>query len=127
MSNSHFGSSDSGHPTEFATIFPPDPQWLATQEQEEVLLPDLPIVDAHHHLWNVPGYRYLAEDLVGDLDSGHRVVDTVYVEAMTGHRPDGPVELRPVGDTEFVVRETPVAGPGGDRLAQAVVAFADLA
>jgi L-fuconolactonase len=28
-------------------------------EKEEILDPDLPICDPHHHLWDFPGSRYL--------------------------------------------------------------------
>ena len=41
-----------------------DTQWLA-RLREEVVDPALPIIDAHHHLWEVTGYRYLLEDLLG--------------------------------------------------------------
>ena len=30
---------------------------------EEILQPELPIVDPHHHLWNHPKERYLVEEL----------------------------------------------------------------
>ena len=46
--------------------------WLA-QVHEEILEPDLPIVDPHHHLWERLGARYLFEELLGDTASGHRV------------------------------------------------------
>ena len=83
--------------------------------------PELRIVDPHHHLWDLsalvphlpnddhPFYdmlrgaaTYDVDDLVADLDSGHRVVATVFVECGTNYRPGGPPELRPVGETEFV-------------------------
>ena len=32
--------------------------WLALL-CEEVLEPELPIIDAHHHLWDRPAWRYL--------------------------------------------------------------------
>ena len=36
---------------------PPDPAWLARHD-EPVIEPDLPIVDAHHHLWVEGGHPY---------------------------------------------------------------------
>ena len=42
--------------------------------------PDLPICDAHHHLWEYPGNVYLGKDLIEDID-GHNIVQTVVVEA----------------------------------------------
>lgn len=80
------------------------PAWLALR-QEEILDPQLPIIDAHHHLWEHPGAPYLAGEMVEDLRSGHNVVATVYVESDTGFRTFGPEHLRPVGETEFAVAE----------------------
>ncbi len=53
--------------------------WLSTT-LEEVIEPDLPICDPHHHLWDYPNSRYLLDDLLLDTGSGHRVVSTVFVE-----------------------------------------------
>jgi L-fuconolactonase len=36
----------------------PNSDWLG-KLPEEILEPDLPIVDPHHHLWDHPGSRYL--------------------------------------------------------------------
>jgi predicted TIM-barrel fold metal-dependent hydrolase len=76
-------------------------QWLA-EWQEEILDPALPIVDPHHHLWDRRGSRYLLDELLADTKSGHNVVATVFVECRAMYRKDGPEELRPVGETEFV-------------------------
>ena len=55
-------------------------EWLA-QVQEDVIEPDLPIIDPHHHLWRHPGIDpYLIENLWDDTSSGHNVVKTVFVE-----------------------------------------------
>src|SRR5438552_7838163 len=75
--------------------------WL-DRRKEPILEPDLPIVDPHHHLWDRPGWRYLMPDLLADLDSGHNVVATVFVQARAMHRDSGPEAMRPVGETEFV-------------------------
>jgi L-fuconolactonase len=76
-------------------------EWL-NRRQEPILEPDLPIVDPHHHLWDRPGWRYLLDELRADTGSGHNIVATVYVEARAMTRAAGPVEMRPVGETEFV-------------------------
>ena len=47
-----------------------DDVWLG-KLKEEILEPDLPIVDPHHHLWLRNGYSYLMPDLAVDLGSGH--------------------------------------------------------
>ena len=75
--------------------------WLALT-QETTLEPDLPICDPHHHFYfrrldRIPYHNYHIEDLYGDLNSGHNVVSTVFVEARAMYRPDGPEEMRPVG------------------------------
>src|SRR5207248_3067561 len=91
---------------------------------ETILEPDLPIVDPHHHLWDRRNYaapgaaaaepehpfmtaiadarRYLLDELLADTGSGHKVVATVFVECGAFYKADGPVEIRPVGETEFV-------------------------
>src|SRR4029079_6255453 len=69
---------------------------------EEPLEPDLPICDAHHHLWERPPNSYLLSDFVGDLASGHNVVATVAVEGGYCYRKSGADELRPLGETEFL-------------------------
>src|SRR5262249_23772645 len=63
---------------------------------EPILEPELPIVDPHHHLWDRPGWRYLLDDLLADTGTGHNIVATVYVQARSMHRADGPDELKPV-------------------------------
>jgi L-fuconolactonase len=103
-------------------------QWLA-QVDEAVLEPDLPICDPHHHLWDHPGSRYLLDELLTDVGSGHNVVSTVFVECASMYRADGPVELRPVGETEFVngVAAMSASGRyGAIRACKGIVSLADL-
>jgi predicted TIM-barrel fold metal-dependent hydrolase len=78
----------------------PRPDWLALR-QEEVLDPERPIVDPHHHLWDRGGQRYLLDDITSDIASGHNVIATVYVEARSMYRAKGPEAFRPVGEVEF--------------------------
>jgi predicted TIM-barrel fold metal-dependent hydrolase len=98
--------------------------WLALVH-EDALEPDLPICDPHHHLWDRPGTRYMREDLLSDTAIGHDVVSTVFVECMSGYRTDGPDELRPVGETEFVAKASGRNGDATD-VAAGIVSFADL-
>jgi predicted TIM-barrel fold metal-dependent hydrolase len=106
---------------------PPDPVWLALG-YEEVLEPDLPIVDAHHHLWEEGGSPYLLDELSADLASGHRIVATVFAQAHYGYRQDGPEELRPVGETERVAAIAAEARRRRlrTRVAAGIIAYADL-
>ena len=107
--------------------------WLALT-QEPTLEPDLPICDCHHHFWDlrpqsIPYQRYLIHELNADIYSGHNVRSTVFVEARSMYRPDGPEELRPVGEVEFIqglaaASASGIYGPG--RAAAAIVGHADL-
>ncbi len=89
-------------------------KWLAQETPEPVLEPELPIVDPHHHLWDIRGDRtepflsfqqkvYLCEEITNDIrSSGHNVVQTVFAQCAAFYRADGPEEMRCVGETEFV-------------------------
>ena len=46
--------------------------WLA-QVREDILEPDLAIVDPHHPLWDFPAPRYLLPDRLADTGSGHNL------------------------------------------------------
>jgi len=90
----------------------PREDWLA-QRKEEVLDPARPIVDPHHHLWDRGGQRYLIEEMVADIASGHNIIATVYVEARSMYRAGGPEALRPVGEVEFVNGVAAMSASGG--------------
>lgn len=107
---------------------PVDENWLA-RTNETALEPDLPIIDPHHHLWDRPDSRYLLADLRADIESGHNVVATVFVECMSMYRATGPEALRPVGETEFVngvAAQSASGGFGAARVCEGIVGFADL-
>src|SRR5260370_5878056 len=97
---------------QFGRIYTPDEAWLATAAPEPILEPDLPIVDPHHHLWQRAGHRYLLHELRADLGSGHNIVATVFLECRSMYRSDGPPQLRPVGETEFVAGIAAMSGSG---------------
>lgn len=104
------------------------PEWLAART-EAALDSDLTVIDAHHHLYDRPGVKYLFEDMLGDLSCGHNVRATVFVQARAMYRADGPAALRPVGETEFVngVAAMSASGIYGQaRLCAGIVGFADL-
>lgn len=77
------------------------PDWLA-KLTEHVIDPAQPIIDPHHHLWAARPDRYLLEDLVADLRTGHNVLGTVFIQCGSEYRREGPEAFRPVGETEFV-------------------------
>ncbi len=85
--------------------------WIAKEQPEPVIEPDLPIIDPHHHLWDLRGnsrmgFRqevYLCEEISRDIAlSGHNIVQTVFAQCGAFYRADGPSEMRAVGETEFV-------------------------
>jgi L-fuconolactonase len=91
---------------------------------EQILEPELAIIDPHHHLWDWPAavlsalppsvaehgfskvlagsMRYLLPEFLADLNTGHNVLGTVFVQCGAMYRVDGPEEFKPVGETEFV-------------------------
>ncbi len=107
--------------------------WLALTP-EPALEPEIPICDPHHHFWDyrterIPFQRYLLHELAEDVNSGHNVRSTVFVEARSMYRPSGPDELRPVGEVEFVqglaaASDTGLYGPC--KAAAAIVGHANL-
>jgi predicted TIM-barrel fold metal-dependent hydrolase len=93
---------------------------------EPILDPDLPIIDPHHHLWLIPERaatqlrdagnltaiaiseiyrkhpRYLFDDFLVDINSGHNIRATVYIDAHSMYRAAAPAHLKSVGEIEFV-------------------------
>jgi len=70
---------------------------------EAAIEPDLPIIDPHHHVRDRFDGRYLFHDYLADLSScGHNIRATVVIESGDMARADGPSELAPVGEVEFL-------------------------
>jgi L-fuconolactonase len=116
--------------------------WLGLTK-EEPFEPDLPICDCHHHLWKypeslpedrIPYYprrfrHYILEDFLQDTAGGHNITHTICVESGAMYRNNGPCELRPVGETEFVenIATQSASGQYGNTfVASGIVGFADL-
>ncbi len=96
---------------------------------EDIIEPDLPICDPHHHLWDFPGGRYLLPELLADLTSGHNIESTVFIECGAFYRAGVPEPMSHVGETEFVNGAAAMAASGryGPVLAcEAIVGRADL-
>ena len=111
----------------------PNDAWLALRPPEDILEPQLAIVDPHHHLWDHKRHRYLLDELRADIGSppgsGHRIVATVFVDCMAFYRADGPQALRPVGEIEFAngVAAMCASGVYGElRACAGIVGYADL-
>jgi L-fuconolactonase len=104
--------------------------WLARRPTEVALEPDLPIIDPHHHFWDTPQRgRYLLHELLSDIAGGHNIVATVFLECRSMYRKDGPSEMAPVGEVEFVNGIAAMSASGGYgpcRVAEGIVGHADL-
>lgn len=114
--------------TSQSSNFPIRDEWLR-QWSEEILEPELAIIDPHHHLWDRGGWRYLLNELLEDLNSGHNIVATVFLQCRSMHKAAGPEELRPVGETEFVNGIAAMSASGGfgtTRVCAGIVGYADL-
>ena len=99
-------------------------EWL-DRRREEIIEPDLAIVDPHHHLVDRPETgRYLLPELLADLRSGHNVTATVYLEWLSMYRATGPAELRPVGEIEFAAGVAAMAASPTGRRRSAPVSLA---
>lgn len=106
--------------------------------EEEPLEPQRPIIDPHLHLWDVRGGagdlvtspRFLLHEAAAMIAaSGHNVTHTVFLECHAMHRADGPEELRPVGETEFVVGQAAMSASGNygpTKIAHRIVSTANL-
>jgi L-fuconolactonase len=117
---------------------------------ETILEPDLPIIDPHHHLWDWPAalfasrpvahhgfdkvvrraMRYLLPEFLADLNTGHNIRATVFVQCGAMQRADGPEAFKPVGETEFVngVAAMCASGTYGEvRACAGIVGHVDLA
>ncbi len=97
--------------------------WLA-KLREDIIDPALPIVEAHHHLWDRASGVYLLDELRADLAAGHNVRATVFIQCGFAYRTDGPPELRPVGETERIAGIAATAEAAGIRPAPASSAIA---
>ena len=108
-------------------------KWLNTVE-EEIIEPELPICDAHHHLWDRNTHqpiqpRYLLDEILEDVNCGHNIVSTVYIECGAMFKADGPEYLRPIGETEFVNGIAAMSASetyGKTKIAAAIIGTVDL-
>jgi L-fuconolactonase len=100
---------------------------------EAPLEPGLPICDPHHHLWDQRAgrvsERYLLDEMLEDIGSGHTIESTVFIECGAMYKTTGSDALRPVGETEFVngIAAMSAAGLyGSTRVVAGIVGTADL-
>ncbi|WP_323014809.1 amidohydrolase family protein [Devosia sp.] len=99
------------------------PEWLSLT-REAIIDPERPIIDAHHHLWDKPGARYLRADLLEDVGSGHNVVATIFAEGRANYLSNGAPELRSLGETRLAADAA--IGPEKAQLCAGIIGFVDL-
>ncbi len=108
-------------------LFGVDQTWLDAYA-EDILEPDLPIVDPHHHLWDRGG-AYMLKEFLADSGSGHNIRATVFVQCDAMYRAGGDPDFAPVGETEFVNGIAAMSASGAygpTRVAAGIVGFAEL-
>jgi len=104
------------------------------QVREDALEPDLPIIDAHHHLWVSapvePWEAYPADAMMDDMERrGHNVFATVYTDSHANYHTSGPDAFKVVGEVEFAHAVGEQGRRRGGRAAgicAAIVSHADL-
>ena len=89
------------------------------------------IIDPHLHFWDPQGgARFLVQEAAAMIAaSGHNVTHSVFVECLAMYHADGPIDMRPVGETEFVVGQAAMSASGmygPARLGQCIVGTANL-
>lgn len=82
-------------------------EWL-DQVIEDVIDPDLEIIDPHHHLWPAgQGLPYQRDDLHRDVNchvgrGAHKVIKTVFMECGSAYDRSAPEHLRSLGETRYI-------------------------
>jgi L-fuconolactonase len=100
-------------------------EWLASGT-EAALEPGMPIIDAHHHFYDRPGWTYLLDEYLHDAQCGHNITASVFMQGLTRYRQSGPEEMRPVGETEYVTSATAPMQTDRPQVAKGIVGYADL-
>lgn len=82
---------------------PGSEEWLASVV-EDIVEPERPIIDTHHHLWKTPSLwgTYELGELWADTGSGHNIEKTIFIDCRSEYRTEGPSHLKPIGETEYV-------------------------
>ena len=85
--------------------------WFEKESFESVIDPSMPIIDSHHHLWDINLSKshskfkqkiYLYDDFLKDIKkSGHNIVHTVYVQCRYHYKNNVSEEFKSNGETEF--------------------------
>ncbi|MBH1944272.1 amidohydrolase family protein [Erythrobacter sp. YJ-T3-07] len=117
-------------------------------QPEAIIEPDLPIIDPHHHLWDLRALigafpeplhpfletvglsaHYTFDQFMADTASGHRIIGTVFMECGAFYDVSRPEALKVVGEVEYArgVAAQGASGLYGDtRPCAGIVGHADL-
>lgn len=111
------------------------PEWLDLVK-EAPIDPDVPIIDAHCHLYDDPVRRatmggFMTDEFLETIsDSGHNVVSTVHCEAYkTFVDEDAAPEFQAVAETRAATRvgeESLARNPAGPRLSEGIICYANM-
>ena len=83
-------------------IDPVSLDWLS-KITEDVLDPERPIIDPHHHLWKRGlGFDYMLDELWQDTSSGHNIAKTIFMECHAFYDRDAPEHLQSLGETRTI-------------------------
>lgn len=115
---------------------------------EAIIEPDLPIIDPHHHLWDLrpmvpmfpephhpfiaaiaPNAYYTFDELRSHLTSGHNIIATVFMECGAFYNGAYGDAFKPVGEVEFVngvAAQSACGLYGTSRYCAGIVGHADL-
>ena len=116
-----------GTPVAAHTV-PDNSAWRASH-REEIIDPELPIIDPHHHLWDRHDQTYLLKEFMADAQSGHNIVASVFVECGAFYRKTGPEMMERLGEVEFANGIAAVAASqvyGKTQVCAGIVGSADL-
>ncbi|MEY3740934.1 MAG: hypothetical protein RLZZ192_1610 [Pseudomonadota bacterium] len=97
--------------------------------REDIIDPQRPIIDAHHHLWDRPGQLYLFPEFIADAKSGHNIRASVFVECGAYYRKSAPEMMDRLGEVEFANGMAAMGASqmyGATQVAAGIVGTADL-
>lgn len=93
---------------------------------EEIVLPHLPVVDSHMHLWDRIGFDYFASEFLADVADGHDVRSSVYVECGMAYDAFSPDPMLAVDETRYAVKQAALGQGHTHKLAEGILGAANL-
>lgn len=93
---------------------------------EDIVLPHLPVIDAHMHLWDRIGFDYFAPEFLADVADGHDVQSSIYVECGMAYDAFSADPMLAVDETRYVQRQIALATGQPHKLAEGILGAANL-